>query len=238
MLPFPRLLEYANIVQPWYTGSLLAFDSDIFSSTGFVDHIGNTIMVSDMNGALGTAKVSTGTDMQYGSGFEVNYSLIGIGGSSVNPAWVTNSFTLDFWCRQKIPGYTYFAPMNCLNTFSGPWSSSPKFQYINDTVFNGKFMIGTNPSYIQYPYLPFNDTEWKHYCFMYNSNTSTHTFYINGVLTNTFTSVTVQSGAFQSLGIAGDVYKYVSTNTPIMERYRLTAGLKFNTSGFDLQTLY
>jgi hypothetical protein len=73
---------------------------------------------------------------------------------------------------------------------------------------------------------------------MYNAATSTHTFYVNGVLTRTFPSVTVVSPGIQSLGIAGDVYKDNAANTPILERYRLSSGLKFNTSGFDVSTIY
>lgn len=239
MLPFPILVEYGNVVKNWYEGSLMAFDSSIFNSASFTDYRGNIIYVSDMNGATATAKVSSGVDMQYGKGFEVNFSLIGIKDSAVNVSWVQNSFTLDFWHRQKTTGYTYFAPMNCLSTFSGPWSSSPKFQYLNDIKFNSKFMIGTNPQYYQYtPYLPLNTTTWTHYCFMYNASSSTHTFYVNGVLTNTYSSVPVVATGIQSIGIAGDVYKDNYSNTPILERYRLTAGLKFNTAGFDITKIY
>jgi len=223
-------------VLPWYSGSLLAWDSTIFSSTEFTDYVGNTITVQDINGAAGSATISIGTDMPYGSGVQVKKSIIGKNGFPVQ--WVTSSYTLDFWHRTLISGYTFFGAINCLNTFSGPWASTPKYQLLNDySGSSATFKLGNNVQYYNYTAIPWNTPVWHHYCFMYDSSINRHYLYIDGVPTAQY-DVLSTGGSLAAFTLCGDVYNSTPTNSAIVERYRMRAGMKYPVTGFTVQEIY
>lgn len=241
MLPFPQLVKYSNIVQPtWYTGNeIVAYDSLIFSSSGFTDYTGKTMRVGNtVYNVTGNSYPSIGSEvMPYGHGINLNQGVI----STYFPGAVgifRDSWCLDFYIKQNttVTGGTACCPVNFVNENIATASSGGRLElnHLNVTsVAQDSSTASYNGSISSQIYI---STSFYHYAIQYFNNK----FYIfkNGILIENFDFIIVGIN-WKDLAIFGNLYRGNPASTyAIIERYRLRSGQYFDISGFDPETIY
>lgn len=241
MLPFPRLLQYANIIDhaKWYKGTeLIAFDSLNYNSAGFTDYVGNT-MVTGTYVSGGQLPTKDNKPIFNGTGIKFNYAGYIARNSMDVSTWLNTGWTLDFWsCQDK---YTSTMELSC----------SPIAVYTN-TLFNSytnRFLIAEANGSLQQWNNGFTGTSWNqtypdmlstsyvHFSIVYDGNN--FKVYTNGVLRQTIVKGSFPmpspstSLTYAVLGQGG----YQPTKFSTIERYRLRAGVIWD-SNFDINNIY
>lgn len=239
MLPFSRILEYGNEVvhKDWYDGvDLLAYDSSIYNSSGFVDYTGKNVSsfstVYGVAGSLPTKGTQTGFD--YGTGINLNRGSIGAASTQISTSYLPNNWMVDFWVKFTTVGgtvndYLPFFPLMNDNNGSG---RAYEFQSSNTGTNNGTLgmyynngSVGTwvknTPTYLT----QFRDANWHHFSIQYTASSQTVNVYIDGVVVIQWTGVVpIAVSPTTHNGFIWGNYQGRSSSTCCIERYRLRTG--------------
>lgn len=247
MLPFPRILHYANTIpKNWYDNSLIALDSTkLFDNTN-QDYFGTT-----------TTKSSTmpkGTTINYGfdpaRGFggratsESDYVTFNTGTSlaALNSGW-----TLDYWYNYTgnvsfafghvlFSGYTSTYPdyrLLCINT------AGNGFRITENTSTNGNRAGYDQPTTVLSTAQAYYTPNTVQHLAIQCDGTTTYLF-INGVAIFSTTSLAVRNILTQATGSQFAIYPQCTYNQNgrTIERVRLRAGAIFDIAGFDPNHIY
>ena len=257
MLPFPQLVEYGNTVihKEWYDGvDLIAYDSSLFSQSGFTDYTGKTVsVITNPYGQTGSIPTKgTQTDLQYGTGINMNRGSIGAANSQISTSYLTGDWMCDLWVKYTTIGsnndYLPFYPL--MNDSNGT-GRAYEFQSRSDTkYFAAYYNNGTSGTWVQTANTYLNELKtgsWHHFCMQYTVSTSTLNVYVDGIIKIIFTGYTpvAVSGTTHNGFLWGN-YVGRSSASACVERYRLRTGNYVPSVGIigstafnpDTQTLY
>lgn len=239
MLPFPVLNQYNNLVDKhWYNGNeLIAWDSKIYNSNGFIDYTGKNISVGlGVASQPGTLLPSVSNEVfSYGSMVHMGHgAYIGTIGDVISNSVLSEDWCIDFWLKNIGTGYGVY-PLISLpdvkthNTSSRLYvtSTSSSSGIVSVAVASGQVNASSKWS-------TFFDKDIHHYCIQYIKSTSTWRFYCDGILLQILTLNIAENLSRKDITIA-------STNTSYdayVERYRLRNGIFYTSDNFDLNNLY
>lgn len=241
MLPFPRILKYANTVDHnrWYNGTeLIAFDSLNYNGAGFQDYVGNNLVTGVyVNGGTvpvkSTKPIFSGTGIQFGYGGYIARNTMDVS------TWLNSGWTVDYWTCQSqyssamqlsctpIAVYTNTSFNSYTNRFLVAEANNVLYQWNNNA---------TGTSWNQ-SYADLTSTTYVHFALVYDGNTFK-------VFTNGKLQQTINKGAFGmptpsnslTYGILGQG-GYVPTKYSIIDRYRLRKGAIWSTD-FNTNNIY
>lgn len=239
MLPFPRMLEYANVRPPeWYSdpNTIMAWDSSIFiADTTFQDYCSNTISIDRQN-AGPNPSLNTGTGSEYGVGVKLSGAMLVAAGSQIPASTWGSSFTVDMWYSQTSTANLEFIPFGSYRIMAANdnkyllWFYSVDGQGVRYQN-NGGNVLRSLSGY------PMFTSTWKHIAYVYDSTTHTNYFFVNGVLTDSFSYTVGIPTSAVAAGVGGHVNSSSGTTDSIVERFRVRTGAVW-TSNFNPSTIY
>lgn len=242
MLPFPRLVEYGNIVvnKKWYDGTeVIAFDSLNYNSAGFFDYNGNPISVGVYQNG-GVLPTVDSKPIFKGTGIKIPYSCY-VARPNTDVSFLNKSFTVDFWmCQSESSGTMQLSatpiaayPNTSYNTYTNRFlvaeANGTLYQWNNST--SGTSWGQSYPDLLS--------TSYVHFALTYDG--TAFRVYTNGVLQQVISKTTAQiplptPSTSQVIGLLGQG-GYQPTKFSIIDRYRLRSTVVW-TSNFNTSTIY
>lgn len=238
MIPFAKIIKLKNEFDTWTKGDeILAYDSQHFAiKTGnnFKDNNGKNCTVTNvMYGNVGVMPSPGAKPFKYGNGINMASGMIY--GNGLGSSYLTASWTMDCWVSYNGNNTANFLPFYPLMNDSGG-SLSVEFQ-TRDSPGTGNLACFNGSSYVadigtNLPVL--NDQQWHHFCMMYDFSAKRWYVYVDGVqVGNVACNYTAFTTATFAAAVWGN-YRNRASTTASIERFRLRAGLSFQTSGFSI----
>lgn len=240
MLPFPRLLQYANKRTPeWYSDprTIMAWDSTRFvANTSFKDYCANIISIDRQAPGPNPSLNTTYPQSEYGSGVRLSGAGLMAENSNIPSSTWTSSFTVDMWYSQTSTANIEFIPFGTYRTAAANDNKYLLWFYSVDGQGMRYQNNGGNNVRPQANY-PLFTSAWKHIAYVYNSTTNMNYFFVNGVMTDSFPYVVSQPTAAAYIGVGGHYNSATSTTDSIVERFRIRTGAVW-TSNFNTSMIY
>lgn len=240
MLPFPRLLKYANIRTPdWYSDprTIMAWDSNIFvANSTFQDYCSNTISI-DRQAAGPNPSINTSyPNSLYGPGVRLSGAGLTAANAQIPSSTWASSFTVDMWYSQTSTSNIEFVPFGAYRVASANDNKYLLWFYAVDGQGMRYQNNNVNTFRPQANY-PIFTSAWKHIAYVYNSTTHMNYFFVNGVITDSFSYTVSLPSTATFASCLGHVNSPSSTTDSIVERFRIRTGAIW-TSNFNTSTIY
>lgn len=236
MIPFARMMEYGNIVDPWYTDTLIAFDMTRLrgDASTWTDY--NGIPLKRGNGATGSSAFNSYPNSLFGTGMLFKncgiYWNISSSGFSISN-FIDNDWTIDYYTSQVdtyvYPATPHLYPLAINTPFTAIASSSrillaygggDKPGYVHLWNNSGAPVIystwGTQSYYGQ--------GVWKHHAVTYNATAGELKFFIDGAYQGSVLRKLVSPGSTTTASIRTPDNAAWSA---AIDRYRMRAGIHY-----------
>ncbi len=240
MLPFPRLLKYANTRTPnWYSDprTIMAWDSAKFiADVPFQDYCANTISIDRAGVGPNPSLNASYPQSAYGPGVRLSGAGLMAANSQIPSSTWTSSFTVDMWYSQTSTSNIEFIPFGTYRAASANDNKYLLWFYSVDGQGMRYQNNGGNNIRPQANYPIFTST-WKHIAYVYNSAANMNYFFVNGVMTDSFPYIVSQPITAAYTGVGGHYNSPSTTTDSIVERFRIRTGAIW-TSNFNTSTIY
>ena len=237
------------VAKAWHDGAIMAFDSNRFVSGGglFTDYRG--VPCTGSNGAFVTTGLPPvrGNDLEfkYGRGIRMQKgAYVAARAGGVASSVFVSSWTVDFWYKEET---TNASSVRCGLM---PFVVQAAFT-VNSTTVRAHIADGGSGSPIgvwtiwnnqQTPRvsssipISMKGTEWAHFAIEYDSVAATTTIYKNGIALGSM------NWRMQQVVSASGNIEFGAAAAPegaigVLERYRLTAGVRFGAN-FNVNEIY